>query len=58
VAIDVLGGLDLAVPHLMSHLHVRGARRDDQGSAHMPQLMRGVTDNSIRISGGVALGER
>ena len=57
VAVDVLGGLDLAVSHLMRHLHIRSAGGDQQRGAYVPQLVRGVADYSVGIGGGVALRE-
>jgi hypothetical protein len=56
VTVDVLGGLDLAVSHLVGYLHVGGAGGDQQRGAHVPQLVRSVADDPIGVGSGVALG--
>jgi hypothetical protein len=52
VAVDVLGRLHFAVPHLVGDLHVGCARGDQQRRAHMPQLVSGVADDAIGVRGG------
>ena len=42
---------------IVRHLHVGCAGGDQQGGAHMPQLVRGVADNAVRVRGGVALSQ-
>jgi hypothetical protein len=49
VTVDVLGRLDLAVPHLMGHLHVRRARGDQQRGTDVAQLVRRVADDPIGL---------
>ncbi len=57
VAVDVLGRLDLAVPHLVRDLHVARPGRDEQGGADVPQLVRGVGDRAVLVRGCVPVGQ-
>lgn len=57
MAVDVLGGLDLAVSHLMGHLHVGSAGGDEQRGTYVTQLMGGVADDPIGVGSGVSVGE-
>ena len=52
MTVNVLGRLDPAVPHLTRDLHVRCARGDQQRGAHMAQLVGGIADDPVRVSGG------
>ena len=48
--------LRYAVPHPIRYLHLRCPGSDEQGSTHIPQLVRGITDDAIRMGRGVTLG--
>src|SRR6516225_5209750 len=57
MAVDVLGGFDLAVSHLMGHLHVGSAGGDEQRGTYVPQLMGGVAGDPIGVGSGITVGE-
>jgi hypothetical protein len=58
VAIDVLGGLDLAMTHLVRHLHVGRTRGDHERGADVAQLVGGIGDLAVLVRGRESVCER
>lgn len=57
VPVDVLGRLDLAMPHLMRNLHVRRTGGDEQGGTYVPQLVGGVSHDAVLVGRSKTLRE-